>query len=341
MSPGRLEVTLDDEPGTGPMPGTHPHLWERVFRLLKLLAPPLALAALVAALVGGTRGLGSLPRFSWGYVALAVVALLCVHVLNGLRWYLLARRLRLPLGPVRAIAYQIEGQFFAFLAPGGLGGDVSRAGRLTRLSGDVDSTVATVLVSRLMALAATAVTAFAAIVTGVADTEQLGAAPAASIGIAALLGLTSVWWLPTVTARVPGSWARRLTGALRSFKAPELIGGGILTAAAQVIGVLLYYLIIRSFGLSLAVVPVLAVTVMSSIASLAPTVGNGAGVREAGMYATLLAFGVPSAVAAGVGVENLLVQVAVSLLGGLVSVLDRTPRGSEASAPGTGREETQ
>jgi uncharacterized membrane protein YbhN (UPF0104 family) len=322
------------------MPDKRPHLRERAFRLLKLLAPPLALVALVAALIGGTSGLGTLPRFAWGYVALAVVALLCVHVLNGLRWYLLARRLRLPLGPVRAIAYQIEGQFFAFLAPGGLGGDVSRAGRLTRLSGDMDSTVATVLVSRLMALAATAVTAFAAIVTGIADTEQLGPASVASIGVAALLGVTSVWWLPAVTVRFPGQWARRLTHALRSFEAPELIAGGVLTAAAQVIGVLLYYLIIRSFGLSLGLVPVLAVTVMSSVASLAPTVGNGAGVREAGMYATLLAFGAPSAIAAGVGVANLLIQVAVSLLGGLVSVLDRAPRGGEASAPGTSREET-
>ena len=334
-------MTRDDEPGTGPMLDTSPHLLQRVLGLLRVSAPALALAALAAAFVGGSRGLGTLPRLTYGYAGAAVAALLCVHVLNGLRWYLLARRLRLPLGPARAVAYQIEGQFFAFLAPGGLGGDVSRASRLTRLSGDMDSTVATVLVSRLMALAATAVTAFAAIVTGVADTEQLGPASVAFIGVAALLGLTSVWWLPSVTARIPGSWARRLTGALRSFEAPELIGGGILTAAAQVIGVLLYYLIIRSFGLSLGLVPILAVTVMSSLASLAPTLGNGAGVREAGMYATLLAFGVPSAIAAGVGVENLLIQVAVSLLGGLVSVLDRTPQGGEASAPGASREETQ
>lgn len=275
-------------------------------------------------LVAGVRGIDGVTVLA----ALGIGAL--TTVLSAWRWCLVARGLgiRLPLG--RAVADYYRALFLNAALPGGVLGDVHRAVRHGRSTGDVGRGVRAVVLERVagQVVLVTAGVAVLALWPSAAPAAARGAvaeavrAPAVlAVGAVVAAGVAVAWWR---LRAAPGVSRRRRAAraALAEIRAGVLARGvwpGVVAASVVVpAGFLATFLLAaRSSGVTAPAAELLPLMVLALLAMALPLNVGGWGPREG---ATAWAFG-----AAGLGAAQ---GLTVAVVYGVLSLA--------ASLPGLG-----
>lgn len=226
--------------------------------------------------------------------------------------------------------------FFNWLPLGTIGGDVARVWLARRFAVSVSHLVMSVLFDRMLTVFALVMLAAATLPTlahPLATTAWFGAVGVLAIGIAGFLLLAAV-------ERMLGSWRHRRLAHLALRVAAELRyltrhGGALALLWALLSGIssaLAGYCISRSLGISVGPVAMIAfISIVTLIATLPISVA-GWGVREASFVLILGFFGIDREAAVLLSVQFGLLNMLLSLPGGVVWLVMREHQDASLSA---------
>ena len=304
-------------------------------RLLVTAARVLVSVALVAWLLWANRGgldqLRSVdPWRLWPAAAVFAMSTL----LGGLQWTLILRRARLPVRPVRLQAMYWVGLFFNNFLPGNVGGDLVKVSDVAVNTGRVAGAVAGTLLDRMIGLSALVCVAFAAAALLGEQTPAglpwwalallVSGVCLASAGLlSGRLGrlLLAAW------TRVRGERGRGRLGdllaELQTWRADVFFVARIaaLALAVQSLRVLTHVMVCAAMELPLDGTQILQLYVLVPVLGVAvvlPISFNGLGVREFVATRLMPQIGIDAETALAMQLLTYLVQVVVSLVGGVV-----------------------
>lgn len=258
------------------------------------LAIGLAILGMVWRGVGGLEFESVLRSFDLSTAGLAVALYFASWFLAAYKW-----RLLLPRVPVALLARVVfASQFYGFLLPGQLGGEVSRAVLIARLRDDPDRCIASVFVDRLTGLVGLCIVAILGIQAGSTSAGLAFLAPFIAIALLAAAFLFALRFA------LVDQLIRRSVGSLTASKSPGVkkMGGfgqrahaalhvfahdGRLLAlsvamgiAFQVFCVAINYLLAGQLGIRISPFDLAWVVGVVSVAMLLPISIAGIGVRE-------------------------------------------------------------
>jgi glycosyltransferase 2 family protein len=276
-----------------------------------------------------------------GYLVLAGVIFLALHLIILLRWFvfILALRLAVPFGVMTR--YFFIGLFGNLFLPTAIGGDVIKILGLCHYSGKCSpgvgaqkpKVVASVLLDRLSGFAGIVIVGILAFAFGfhlINDVTLL-----VSIVLLALLSVAVGVVLFNETVY---SFCCRVFNRLPQFKQSlmnlhydiallkgrqyALYQSVILSALAQGVLAVIFFLIAKALHQDVALIYFLIFVPLICVASTVPSIG-GLGVREAGAAYLLGKVGVEAGIAVSISLINFIFMVAVGLVGGLVYMVTK------------------
>ena len=273
-----------------------------------------------------------------GWLALAAVFLLTQIFLGGERWRsILCALMRCPppsTASVQAVFY--ASIFFNCLPFGTVGGDVARVWLARRFTLSVSQIVLSILVDRVLTVAALIMLALATLPTissPLAVTAWFGGAAILVVGALGIL-------LLSVIELVLGRWRRqrpihfvlRVAEELRHVtKRAGFIALGFALASGGCSG-FGAYCIARSLGIAVGPIPMIAVISIMTLVVALPISVAGWGVREISLVALLGLLGVDREAALALSVELGLITTFLSLPGGVVLLTLRDHRNAASPA---------
>jgi uncharacterized membrane protein YbhN (UPF0104 family) len=319
-----------------------PSTFSRWWPWLRLLAAAGILVAVMAVL--GTRAIAAGLAVITPAAVLAALGIgLLTTVLTALRWRLVARRVGLKLGVVDAITETYRAVFLNAVLPGGVLGDVGRAVRHGRTTGDLGRGARVVAIERtagqvvLFGAALVVLPAEPAVV--VALLKRASTSPVVGVG----LGVVMLVAVGVLVARArssagTGRWRALLSdaagdvraGALSRSAWPGLIG---LSAAALAGYLALFVVAARAAGVTASTVALLPPLLLALIAMGLPISVGGWGPREgvAALTFWMAGLGAPLGVTTSVAYGAL--ALIAALPGGLLLLTRRVTR-SQRQAEG-------
>lgn len=276
----------------------------------------------------------------------AILLLLLAQLLSAARWRSVLRRPDMPLEYLFRL--YLVGQFFGLFLPTSVGGDAVRALSLARTTGQPTTALASVLLDRLLGLAALMLL----LACGVAVSGTTG------------LGALGIEWLPATNKRATASTAVALTGlALSGAIGAALIwrrvsprwGAGLrltelrglvrrpalgwawlllLSVLVQGIYVATWWALVAALRLPVPSSFLLLAVPLVSLAAMLPVTISGLGVREGAWIALLAAVGVGGASALTSSLLYFAAFAVVGALGGLwFAVAGLVPRHADRTVP--------
>jgi glycosyltransferase 2 family protein len=255
----------------------------------------------------------------------AAAALIVLQInLGGIRWgtVLSAMGSDRPPAPLSMQAVFYASTFFNCLPLGTVGGDVARVWLARRFSFSVRQIVLSVLLDRLLVVAALIVLA---VVTLPSITHPL-AARASFAGLAILLAGAVGFLLLQPIARIARRWrdvwlissllrtAEELRRTVQRVGLPALVYA--LLAATS--GALAAYCISLSLGIDVSLMAMIAIMSFVAFASALPISLAGWGVREVSLVSLLGLLGVDREAALVLSVEFGIINTLMSLPGGII-----------------------
>jgi uncharacterized membrane protein YbhN (UPF0104 family) len=315
--------------------------WARWWPWLRWAAVLAIIAALISLL--GTKAFAAGLKVLTPTAVLAAVGIgLLTTVLNALRWRLVARRVGLQLRLGDAIAETYRAIFLNAVLPGGVLGDVDRAVRHGRSSGDIGRGARAVAIERtagqlvLIAAAAVVIPAEPALVVEIAQRAIRNPL----LGIALLAVAAAVVAVLVVRSRRAarsGRWRQLLGDTAADVRAGVLSRGAwpllIVLSAAALGGYLLLFLVAaRSAGATAPTPALLPPLLLALIAMGLPISIGGWGPREgvAALSFWMAGLGAPLGVTTSVAYGAL--ALIASLPGAAVLLARRLARSRRAAA---------
>ena len=266
------------------------------------------------------------------WLAVAPIFLLLQIVFGSERWrsILCALMRGPPPSMASALAVFYASIFFNYLPVGTVGGDVARIWLARRFSCSLSQTVLSILVDRVLTVAALIMIALATLATisgPFAATAWLGGAVILVVGAVGILLLGLI-------ERMLGQWRHRrlihfvlrMAEELRRLtKRSGLIALGFALASGVCSGVGAYC-IARSLGIGIGPLAMIAVTAIMTLVVALPISVAGWGVREMSLVALLGLLGIGREAALALSVELGLIGTLLSLPGGVVWLMLRDDR---------------
>lgn len=302
-------------------------------------------AVLLVGLVGWLQPgaiLTEVQRLSPAWALLALALTLPPLLLSAWRWRLTARLLGLSLGFRRALHEYYLALFLNQLLPGGVAGDVARAWRHSRDSGQRGGAWRAVIIERASGQLAMALLTLAVLAASPLWHELMARAVRGVVasgwllaGIAGLLLLIPVVWQ---LARRPPAALVGLGGDLRrSLLAasvwPKQLAGSLVVVVSYA---LVFVCAARAIGVQLPLATLLALVPPVLLAMLIPITLAGWGVREGAAALVWGLAGLPPAQGVAISMAYGIIVLLASLPGGLVLLQRRAgaARGSAGHEPG-------
>lgn len=256
------------------------------------------------------------------------------NVLGAWQWILLLRRAGIEVPARRLHALYWVGLFFNNFLPSNVGGDLVKVADVAVNTGRVSSPLAATLVDRMLGLCALVGLAFVA--AGVLGDRApaglpwwaLGGLALTVLGAAAVLlsGRLGRWGSALIRRLRQGRRSHRLEGLLEETRTFRADPGFVLRIAGlalvvQAMRVHTHVLVADAMGLPLGAERVLQLYVLVPVLGVAvvlPLSFNGLGIRELVATRLMPAIGIAGGQAFAWQIATYLVQVAVSLIGGVV-----------------------
>jgi uncharacterized membrane protein YbhN (UPF0104 family) len=268
----------------------------------------------------------------WLWLA-SVAVLAFAMVLSAKRWEVCARELRFERSMLQYTAYYFIGMWFNLSLPTSVGGDVVRVWYLDAKSGRKLAALASVFLERINGLIVLIAIACLGVLISPVRLEWWIHACVWSVGAAALAGMVS---LPILQrwSMVPFQRRMQLKTMLDVYRIPRVLTWATLMSfLVQVAGVVSLWLIGMALDLDIPVAYYCVLGPMVSLLTLLPISVNGMGVRELGTVVFLAPLGIHEDMAKTLAFLWFAINVAVSLMGGLVYLFGAYPRAETAAPP--------
>lgn len=287
--------------------------------------------------------LDQIARADWLWMALGVVLLLALVVPAAMRWGYVLRAMAIRVRFRALLAWMLAASFFNQVLPSTMGGDVLRAEWCRRSGVSLGSSVSSILIDRLCALAATILLCAASlpIIVGVVTGHSaLIAVLIPLAGAGALGGLL----LPRRFGNASRPWLRTIaefSDQLASVLLDRRYGWLILLVSAMTHLIRITAIWFLAIGLHIDVsflVCVALIPICLLIATVPITFG-GWGLREGIFVVAFSQAGVPSTDALALSVSFGLAGIAAALPGALA--WQRLPSANAAMAPSPDRDERE
>ncbi|MEV0679141.1 lysylphosphatidylglycerol synthase transmembrane domain-containing protein [Actinosynnema sp. NPDC050436] len=259
-------------------------------------------------------------------VAAALAIGLVTTVLSAWRWCVVARGLGLPLALGAAVPAYYRALLLNAVLPAGVLGDVHRAVRHGRRSGDVGGGVRAVVFERF---AGQVVLVLVAVVVLVARPVAVDLRPGSVIGAAAALvvGAVVASRVPRVRAALRRALRDARSALLTRYALPRVALSSVVAVAGHVA---LFVVAARAAGCTAPLGQVVPLLVLALLAMAVPVNVGGFGPREAFLA---VAFG-SAGLGAAQGVATAVGYGALTLLAALPGVLVRVPRSERGEVVG-------
>ncbi|MCG8693522.1 MAG: flippase-like domain-containing protein [Minwuiales bacterium] len=265
-----------------------------------------------------------------GSAAIAVLFLVIVSLLAGLRWVLVMRAIGAPIGLRVGLSLTFISVFFNQVLPTSVGGDAVRIWQTLRLGYDRAAAIGSTVVERLIGLSGLAVL----VLGGVWHLGERIDNPSIRIfligsALAILAGATVLALLDRLAPAIgrqpwlnaPATFSAKLRGSLKgTHLMPKLIGISILS---HVIAACTVYVLSIGLGLTLSLIDAVALIPAVIMISMIPFSFAGWGLREGAMVALLTYADVPTEAAFGLSVLFGLSMLTASLPGYALWLFDR------------------
>lgn len=267
----------------------------------------LALLAFVVSRLDLARGAEILSTARAELIALAVGVGLAGRFFAALRWYILLRAMGSDIPYGRVLRLSFIGMFLHFLPAGSLASEVARVYGLSRTTSDLAGSFASVLVDRMLGLAALVVVAMVGLAFAppgvpvvLADLAWLGLLAVAVVGVGivnrparrALDGLLALLRLETARRQLSTFNAR--IDVMRS--SPALMGWSVVAAlVSTAFRILPAWLVAMALAIDVTLPQLFIIVPLIYLAAQVPISVGGLGVREVGWVALLRLVHVPAA----------------------------------------------
>jgi hypothetical protein len=272
---------------------------------------------------------------NWTLLAGSFLLFAISQVLRAVRWHLLIAAHRQDITLPATINALFVGLFFNMFLPAEVGGDVVRGLWLDKNVGSRSATFASVLVDRLMGMLSMSLMAFIAIIAGAG--QMGGATILMVVGVAATLLLFTAAiasrriagffiGLPLIPRRFDlAARLERFSEAVRLYRRRGPVIARVIAWSFifQFAVYLSYYFLAQALGLACPLWSFFAFIPLITIISMFPASLNGIGAREAGYVLFFREVGLGATQATSLSLASYAFLVAVSLLGGLIYLLNR------------------
>ena len=314
-----------------------------VFSGLRVLIS-LGLLAYLISLADVNQIVSVLARVNLQLFFLAVAGFFAVVGILTLRWFIFTRTAGLRVGYARLFVLYLIGYFFNNFLPTTIGGDLSRAYYLSRLTGSRSGSVGIILMERLMGLTATLTMASVALfwTQHLFHTTRInyltGLLLAGVVGVMALLFHPRLFALQSrLTARLTlfdlGLHLQHVMERIHQFRTRQaaIAVTFLLSLLAHLSIALMNLLLARALHLEQVTLRILVLLIpVTFVLGLLPSI-NGLGVRDSGYVFLLVRVGLDPAEALALSFLNTLVPLMVSFLGGFAMLFYRHRETSHTS----------
>jgi glycosyltransferase 2 family protein len=281
------------------------------------------------------------------YVALALAVYLAAQGISAARWVSLARPLGIKTPFPDMVRYYLIGMFFNLFAPGTVGGDVSRVYYLVRdEEAHAKGRAVTTVHAAMSVLMDRGIGMLVLVWLGAAGLLLFPAypipAPARTAALLlALAILVGVLLIPLVQRVLPEHghpFVVKLRLAIRSYRTHwrALGAATLLSLAVHLIQAWLHVAMGRALDLDLPFSLCIIVYPLVGTFAAIPISVNGLGLREGGYVFLLAALGIGTEKAVALGILLFLIVALDSLIGGLLFLLQKSPRPTAVAAEKVG-----
>lgn len=269
------------------------------------------------------------------YIFYAFFAALLSVFLMTMRWQVLLRGYQLKSKISRLFSFYLIGLFFNNFLPSTIGGDIIRIYKVIEDLGERTAGFASVIIERLMGVAATLFMAFLALlfVWREFHNSQLLYLSGSLFFIIILFFFALIRNRPfklllrlfdKLTIFKIGEKFNKLFEAIHYFRKRRRILGlvFILSFLSQSAIVFMNYLIARALSVEISLSFLFMVVPVTFILTMLPSI-NGIGVRELGFVGLLGEIGISNASALSLSFMNLIIPMIISILGAVLFIIQR------------------
>ncbi len=269
------------------------------------------------------------------FLALSIVSLLLAVLFLALRWQTLLRGYGVHLPLSRLYGFYLIGMFFNNFLPSSIGGDVMRIYKVIEASGDRTSGFASVIVERIVGIAATLVLGIWALFyvsQQFHDARLMYSAIILLAGIilffVSLLRDRSFQFILRLFDKFTifkiGEKFNKLFEAVHVLKEHHKILGLIFffSLVSQSFIVIMNYFLARAFGIPVSLGYLFMVVPITFVITMLPSI-NGLGIRDLGFVSLLGQIGIGAAEALSLSFMNVIIPMLVSVWGGLIFMLQK------------------
>jgi hypothetical protein len=262
-------------------------------------------------------------------IAATLLALSLANFVVAWRWHLILSAEAPSPGSTALLKIMFVGLFFNQILPTGVGGDVVRAWRCSRLGIALGAAIRSILLDRAcgyLVLVVLYAVALPALLHILPDARERGAVLAVlAVALLGLLALISLDRLPRPISRLRlmAPFAELSRAGRRLFTNPRqcsaVLGLSVITIALTVLA---FKFVGDAIGSRLSLGNWIMVVPPVTLIQLVPVSLAGWGVREAALVVALGSFGVPAEAALAISVLVGLCSIVVGLPGGLIWLAD-------------------
>jgi uncharacterized protein (TIRG00374 family) len=292
-------------------------LWVRLSVTLGILG----ILALVLPLETLLRTIASI---SWVVWSIVISLVLIGHVISAFKWRMLLIATGLSVSMRAALMAHAAGLFATLFLPSIVGGDLLRAGIITKNSGRPEAVVLGTVADRIMEMLALVTIAALATIFLPVSADETARQVIVIIGLALFIAtLAAVVFVRFYPARLlPKSIvgiARRMKTALKTLSSNPGVAFISFTLALGIQGsfALFNVMLATAIGLDAAVWVLIWAWTLAKLVALTPVSVGGIGVREIAFAGLLAPFGIDAGLAVAQSLSWEVVLISTGLLAGL------------------------
>ncbi len=270
-----------------------------------------------------------------GFLLLGFLAMLVAVLFMVIRWRILLKGYGFSLSVGKLYGFYLIGMFFNNFLPSSIGGDVMRIYKVIEATGDRTSGFASVILERIMGIAATLVLAIWALFyvsQQFHDTRLLFSAfgllffiTAFFVGLLHDRSFQFIFKLfDKFTIFKIGEKFNKLFEAVHVFKSNRAVLGWVflMSLVSQSFIVLMNYFLSMAFSIPVSLGYLFMVVPVTFVITMLPSI-NGLGIRDLGFVSLLGQIGIGTAEALSLSFMNVIVPMIISVAGGILFMLQK------------------
>lgn len=269
------------------------------------------------------------------YILYAILIALIAVIIMSMRWQVILRGYEFKTKWRKLFGYYLIGMFFNNFLPSTIGGDVIRVFKVVDDVGNKSSALASVIIERLMGIAATLFLAFTSLLVLWQEFKN-----PKLLYISGILFIVIVLFFFGLIRNRPFVFLMRIFDTIKWFDMGEklkklfeaihffrrkrriLAFAFIYSLVSQTVFVIMNYALAHALNIEISLSYLFLVVMVTFIITILPSI-NGIGIREFGFISLLSKSGVSNATAVSLSFLNLLIPMIISISGAVLFILQK------------------